>query len=263
MEGKQLYLFDIDGTLTLGESWLAGGKELLQAISDCHDKDFVFITNNSTKSVADYLVKFEKLGFPVKESQIMTAGLATCYYMKEYHSQRKIFVVGTESFTQELVRFGLTVVTELEEADCLLVGYDNTLTYEKLVNASTLLNTGELLYIATNLDMVCPYQHGFIPDCGAICKMLEHGTGKQPTYIGKPYDYMIDIILGERKILKENCLVIGDRMYTDILCGINAGIETAVVFTGEANSQNIGEFDYKPSYIYDSVLDLLTKEKFN
>ena len=256
LENKKLFLFDIDGTLCLGDSWIGGALEFLNCLIS-KGKEFVFITNNSTKSCDDYLNKFKNLNLNLDSDNIMTASIATGYYMAKNYKDKNIFVLGTESFKNEMINFGLKLTEDEQKANCVLVAYDSELTYEKLVKACKILNRKNTLYIATNPDFVCPVEDGYIPDCGSICQMIENAVKRKPIYIGKPNPYMIDIILEKRNVEKSKCVVVGDRMYTDILCGINAGIETIAVLTGETSIENMKEYEYKPDYVFKCVSDIL------
>lgn len=256
MEEKQLYLFDIDGTLSLGDTWIDGAHELLDTIRS-KGKKFVFITNNSTKSVDDYINKFKRMNLDTETSNIMTAGMATCAYLCRNYGDKKIYVVGTKSYVQELKKHGLKITESAEEAQLLLAAYDSELTYQKLVDATHILNRKDTIFIATNPDLVCPDPEGFIPDCGSMCNMLEIASGRKPKYIGKPDTYMLELIFDEYKVEKSQCVVVGDRLYTDILCGYNAGIDTIAVLTGETNLEEINKSTYKPTYIMESVKDIV------
>ena len=162
---KQLFLFDIDGTLCLGNTWIDGAKELLTLLEK-QGKQYLFLTNNSTKSQEDYMEKFRNMGFPVKKDVILTASMATGIYVQNLYPDLKMYALGTQSFQKEMKKYGLKLTNDPKEATGLLVAYDTELTYQKLVNACRILKKGEVPYIATNLDLVCPDEYGFVPDCG-------------------------------------------------------------------------------------------------
>lgn len=179
-------------------------------------------------------------------------------YIQEHFSNDKIYVLGTTSFINELRKNSLTITEEVEaDVACVVVAYDSELTYDKLTKACELLSTKEIPFFGTNPDLCCPIDFGFIPDCGAICQMITHATGKTPTYLGKPNPQVVDICLSASGFEKSQTLVVGDRLYTDIACGINAKVDTCVVFTGEATPEDLKGTVYKPTY---SVLDV--KELF-
>ena len=256
LKEKKVFLFDIDGTLAVDSELYEGSRELLSYIEEIEGHAF-YITNNSTKSRKDYVEKFARWGIQTVPEQFVTASYATCLYLQEYYVGKKLFAMGTPSFIEELKGFGLWVTEEAEEdVACVVVGFDQSLTYEKVQDACRLLFRPEVDYVGTNPDLRCPTGFGFVPDCGGICKMLDCTTDRTPIYIGKPNKKVAEICLELCGGAKEQCLVVGDRLYTDIACGINAGIETAVVYTGEATKSDIKETKWKPDYEFENILEL-------
>ena len=191
LKEKKLWLFDMDGTIYLGDTLFEGVKELLKAIEDNGGK-YVFITNNSSKSTLDYVSKLSKMGLNVKEDNFYTSAEASGALLKEKFGKEKIYAQGTKSFVKGLVDFGLNV-TELPEEDiaCVIVGFDRELTQAKLENTCRAL-LKDVPYYATNPDWVCPTEFGYVPDCGSMCFGLEKATGKTPEFIGKPKPTMIN-----------------------------------------------------------------------
>lgn len=253
---KKYFLFDIDGTLAVDDTLYEGSRELLEYIESIGGQAF-YITNNSTKSRRDYQKKFERWGMAVSESQFMTASYAACRYLKKYYLGKKLFVVGTPSFIEELVSFGLTVTEKAEgDAACVVVGFDRTLAYSKVERACELLFRPGVDYVATNPDLRCPVSYGYVPDCGAICEMLRVTTGRTPHYVGKPSADIVRLCMEQTDALREEVLVVGDRLYTDIACGINAGVETALVYTGEAKKRDLEHTEYMPDYAYENIKEL-------
>ena len=138
----------------------------------------------------------------------------------------------------------------------MLAAYDSELTYQKLSDTCRILQARPVTFLATNPDLVCPVPFGYVPDCGSICQMITNATGQVPHYIGNPSTDMVDIALRENPFSKEETLVVGDRLYTDIACGNAAGVETALVLTGEAKRMDTQIHTYPPTYIFDSVKEL-------
>lgn len=253
---KKYFLFDIDGTLAIDTTLYDGSRELLSYIERIGGKAF-YITNNSMKSRKDYVVKFRNWGIETTEDQFMTASYATCCYLKAHYADQKLFVVGTPSFIDEVKSFGLQVTTKVEEdIACVVVGFDGTLDYGKVEAACELLFRPEVDYIGTNPDLRCPTGYGFMPDCGAICNMISAAVDRKPVYIGKPNADIAAMCMEQVHASKEEVLVVGDRLYTDIACGINAGVETAVVFTGEAKPEDLENTEYKPDYTFNNIREL-------
>ena len=251
---KKLFLFDIDGTIAVGNTLYDGSAELLSYIEQIGGKA-CYITNNSTKSNADYVEKFKTcFGLQTTEDQFVTSGYMTIRFLKEQFAHEKIFVLGTDSFLTELQKNGLHVTVKPEkDIACVLVGYDSELTYEKLIAVCEVLSTMDVPYYATNPDLCCPIDFGFIPDCGAICQMIASSTGKSPVFLGKPSKKVCDLCMERFGFSPEETIVIGDRLYTDIACGINAGVETCVVYTGEATPDEVADSEYRPTYAFDNI----------
>lgn len=257
LKNKKLFLFDIDGTLAVGDTLYEGSKELLSYIRSIGGKAY-YITNNSTKSGADYVKKFRhSFGLETEEEQFVTSGYMTIRFLKEHFSGEKIFVLGTASFINELRHSNLHVTERCEkDIACVTAAYDSELTYEKLVEICRVLFTMEVPFYATNPDLCCPTAFGFIPDCGSICGMISQTTGKSPVYLGKPSRTVVDLCLDRSGFLPEETLVVGDRLYTDIACGINGGVETCLVFTGEAKPEDLRDTAYPPDYTFDNIKEL-------
>lgn len=264
LKNKKLFLFDIDGTLAVGDTLYDGSAELLSYIDKVGGKSY-FITNNSTKSSADYVEKFRDVfHLETTAEQFVTAGFMTIRFLRRRYSKDKIFVLGTGSYIAELRREGLHVTEEVEpDIACVVVAYDSEVNYEKLSKTCEVLLTMDVPFYATNPDLRCPIDFGFIPDCGAICHMITDTTDKQPIYLGKPSGEIVTLCLDRSGFTADETLVVGDRLYTDIACGINGGVDTCVVFTGEAKPKDIevGEHGsltpWVPSFAFENVRELL------
>ena len=258
---KKLFLFDIDGTIAVDNTIYDGTKELIDHINSIGGKA-VYITNNSTKSRQDYIEKFKKWDIETDETNFITASFAACKYLKENHADDKIFVCGTKSFVKELRDYGLNVTEENEDdIKCVIVGFDNEFTYQKGALTCEILLTKDVTYLATNPDLCCPTAFGSIPDCGAICALLECAVKKQPYYVGKPNREIVDVCRDMTGFSIDETIVVGDRLYTDIACGINAGVDTAVVFTGEAKKEDLADTEFGPTYEFENIREFLNAVK--
>ncbi len=251
-----LFLFDMDGTLYLGEQLYDFTKELLQKIRD-KGKRYLFMTNNSSKSVADYVKKLEKLGIAATKEDFITSSQATAYYLKLHHPDARLYVCGTRSLKEELGSQGFTVTEKLEEVDCIVMGFDTELTFQKLEDVSRLLLTGEYPYIATNPDYVCPTEFGSVPDCGSVCDMIYNATGKRPVVIGKPTALMPQLAMQRLGYDREETAVIGDRIYTDIKSGLNAGIAGILVMSGETTREILEASQDKPHLVLQDAGEMI------
>ena len=255
LKKKKLWLFDMDGTIYEENRLFDGARELLTLIKEQGGR-YVFITNNSSKSVSDYVHKIKDLGIKAGQDNFFTASQATALWLHQNHANAKVYCQGTESLILELTKAGINVTQKVEPVDVVLVGFDTELSYEKLRATCEILSTQDAVFVATNPDLACPVSFGFIPDCGSICHMIENATGKTPIYIGKPEPAMVDIVRKKFGISKEQTVVVGDRMYTDIAVGINAGVSTICVLTGETSVKDIENSDKKPEYTFHSVKEV-------
>lgn len=255
---KKLFLFDIDGTIAVGDTLYEGSAELLRHIEKTGGKAY-YITNNSTRSGRDYVEKFRRsFHLETSEDQFITSGYMTLRFLAEHHAKDKIFVLGTASFVKELRKNGLHITETAEEGiGCVVVAYDSELNYDKLIQVCKVLSATEAPFYATNPDLCCPIDFGFIPDCGAICGMITHSTGKSPVYLGKPNREVVDLCLSRSGFSREETLVVGDRLYTDIACGINGGVDTCVLFTGEAKPEDMEDTPYPATFRFENVRELL------
>ena len=193
---KRLFLLDIDGTICRGNALIPGAGDFLQAIRRSGGQ-YVFITNNSTRSTQDYIRFFRTLGVPSDEHNYLTAGTTTIRYLQEHYAGQHIYALATDSFLKECRHSGLQITTNARDKTitCVLVSYDSALTYEKIKDVCLLLTTRRVDYIATNPDLVCPVDFGYLPDCGAICNMIETATHRRPKFLGKPEPAMVQYAL--------------------------------------------------------------------
>lgn len=255
LKGKKLFLFDMDGTIYQDDNLFPGTLQLLSTIVALGGR-YVFITNNSSKSVCVYIDKLSCLGIKVNEDNFFTSTQATILYVRKNYSEALVYAQGTKSFIKELRDADIEVTEEVKDSvDVVVVGFDTELTSEKLRRTCQLLSRG-IPFLATNEDLACPVSFGFVPDCGSICGMLKNATGRVPTYLGKPNPVMVDFVADKFHIPREEVCVIGDRLYTDIATGINAGVDTVCVLTGEATPESIRSGEYKPTYTFQSVYEL-------
>lgn len=253
LRDKSLFLFDMDGTIYKGNHLFPGVKEMLNKIEQ-KGGSYIFITNNSSKSVTDYVKKLSDLGIAVSEKHFFTSAQCTALYLQKNYPGKRVYCLGTDSLKKELTRHQITVTEMGENADLLLAGYDTELTYEKITWACKLL-LKDIPYLATNPDWVCPTEFGSLPDCGAICTMLEYSVHRMPFFIGKPQPQMIYQAMEMAGVGKEETVVVGDRLYTDIASGFNAGVATVCVLCGESDLKTVEESDIKPDYIFDTIED--------
>ena len=257
LRSKKLYLFDMDGTLYLGNRLYDFTLDLLDTLKKT-GRRYLFMTNNSSKSVDDYVRKLEKLGITATREDFMTSSQATAFYLHKHHKGKALYVCGTESLKEELRHEGFTVTTNVEETECIVMGFDTELTFQKLHDVSYMLLTRpDLPYIATNPDYVCPTEFGSVPDCGSVCDMIYNATKKRPIVIGKPSPLMPQLAMEKLGVSKEETCVVGDRIYTDVKSGLNAGITGILVLSGETTREILDASADKPHLVLEDASEIL------
>ena len=253
----KLFLFDMDGTLYLGDRLYDFTIELLDTIRKTGGT-YLFMTNNSSKSVEDYIKKLAKLGISATREDFITSSQATAYYLHKHHEGQTLYVCGTESLKAELRREGFCVTEDLDQVECIVMGFDTELTFKKLEDVSKLLLTRkDIPYIATNPDLVCPTEFGSVPDCGSVCTMIYNATGRRPVVIGKPSPLMPELAMEHAGFSKEETAVVGDRIYTDIKSGLNAGITGILVLSGETTREILEASEEKPHLVLQDCSEIL------
>lgn len=253
---KKLFLFDMDGTLYLGDRLFSFTVELLKTIKESGGR-YLFMTNNSSKSVNDYIKKLKKLGIDAEYEDFITSSQATAYYLKENHKDKTLYVCGTQSLKDELKANGFKITENLQEVECIVMGFDTELTFKKLHDVSYLLSTRDIPYIATNPDYVCPTEFGSVPDCGSVCDMIYNATKKRPIVIGKPEALMPQLAMRHTGYTAEQTAVFGDRIYTDVKSGLNAGVTAVLVMSGETDEEILAASDIKPDIVLRDCSELI------
>lgn len=257
LQDLRLFLLDMDGTIYLDNNLFDGVTDLLAHIKAIGGK-YMFLTNNSSKSVDKYIEKLAGLGIPSVADDFLTSTDATIVHLKK-KAYNKIYAFGTASFRQQLRQANLPVTDRLEDGiDCLCMGFDTELTFRKLEDACILLGRN-VDYIATNPDWVCPTWYGYVPDCGSVSEMLYRATQRRPIFIGKPEPAMALLAMEKTGFSPQETALIGDRLYTDIACGVNAGISSIFVLSGEGTMADLETSDAKPDFIFQNIKQLYDK----
>lgn len=261
LKEKKCFLLDMDGTIYLGNDLINGAKEFLEILKEKNIK-YLFLTNNSSKNKDKYVDKLNKLGVVANREDIFTSGEATIIYLNKIKKNAKIFLLGTKDLEDEFERAGFELVRERnKEIDFVVLGFDTTLTYEKLWIACEYIAEGRT-YIATHPDFNCPLEDNkFMPDAGAMMAFIKASTGKEPLVVGKPNIHIIDAITKKYNLEKKNLAIVGDRLYTDIRTGLDNGLSSILVMSGETTEDMLGQTIYKPDYIFNSVKELGEKIK--
>ena len=253
---KKLICLDMDGTVYLGEHLFKGAKETFEYFKQ-NEISFVFLTNNSSHSLAFYVDKIRRMGIECVEDNFYSSIDTTIKYLKD-QNVKTLYVLGVKTFKEEL-RKHFTLIEDYQEQlpDVTLVSFDTELVYDELKTACLFIQRGSR-FIATNMDYRCPIEDGlYIPDCGGLCKWIEMCTDKKPLFLGKPEPTMIYQVMEKFGVSKEETMMVGDRYYTDIVAGLNAGVDTVAVLSGETTLKEFQEAERKPRYIIDSIADLV------
>ena len=257
---KRLFLLDMDGTIYLDNDLFPGTIPFLSHVREIGGR-YLFLTNNSSRSVSAYVEKLGRLGIEATAEDFLTSVNALIAHLKNAPPYRLCYAFGTESFRAQLREAGINITDKLEDnIDCLLIAFDTELNFQKLEDACILLNRG-VDFIATNPDWVCPTWYGSVPDCGSVCEMLYRATGRRPRVIGKPQPEMVKLAMAATGIPPEETMVVGDRLYTDIACGVNAGVDTAFVLSGEGTMADLEASETKPTWVFDDISALLAAMK--
>ena len=258
LKNKKLFLLDMDGTIYLDNTLFDGTLDFLSYVKEIGGK-YLFLTNNSSKSVVSYVEKLKNLGIDAVESDFLPSVDAAKSVI--YGKYKKIYVLGTQSLKNDLKSSGFNITDKLEDGiDCLLMGFDTELSFKKLEDACILLRD-DIDYLATNPDYVCPTWYGYVPDCGSIADIIYNATKKRPYFIGKPRPDMVNLAIEKTGFTKDETVIIGDRIYTDIACGVNAKIDSVMVLSGEATMDDVNNGDIKPTYIFNDIKHILNTLK--
>ena len=261
LKNCELFLFDMDGTLYLGDEVYEGAVALMEDLPRL-GKRYIYLTNNSSRAGEDYITRLRRLGFPCERENVFTSGMATGQYLRQHYPDALVYLAGTRAFYRELKSYGVKLAgdenghSEAADADVVVQGFDTELRYEKLDLACHYLRRGAV-FLAANPDWVCPMPRGeVLPDCGSICALLTASTGREPTYIGKPNRNMIDVISARTGVANDRICAVGDRLYTDIAVAQNAGSVSVLVLSGETDAQAAAAAERQPDYILPSVREL-------
>lgn len=248
------FALDMDGTIYLGEQWIDGAKAFLERI-EASGRNYVFLTNNSSKNAAVYVEKLERMGLSVGKEKIVTSGQAAIYYLKRHFAGKKVFLLGNALLWEEFLQEG--IVLEEDNPEVVVTAFDTSLTYEKMCRVCDFVRAG-LPYLATHPDYNCPTEDGFIPDIGAIHAFIHASAFRYPDrVIGKPNGDIIDYLTTRVHEERSHIAMVGDRLYTDIAAGRNNGLQSVLVLSGEASLEDAERSDVKPHLIFTSVREMI------
>lgn len=244
------FLLDMDGTFYLGEHLIEGALKFIDVLSQ-QGREYLFLTNNSSKDSQQYAEKITRLGLPVSRDKILTSGEATAMHIQSQKPGARVYIVGTSALENEFRERGF-VLTD-EAPDFTVLGFDTTLTYAKLWKLCDLVRAA-VPYIATHPDYNCPTETGFMPDIGATIAFVKASTGREPDLIvGKPNRLFVEKAAERTGVPVSAMCMIGDRLYTDIALGETADIPTILVLSGETQADEVATSPHQPSYIFQNL----------
>lgn len=250
----ECFALDMDGTVYLGERWIEGAREFLDAVEEA-GKKYVFLTNNSSKNPQAYVEKLGRMGLAIDSDKIVTSGQATIDYLKRNFTGKKVYLLGNELLREEFEEEGISLSEQSPEV--VVVGFDTTLTYEKLCRVCDLVREG-LPYLSTHPDFNCPTENGFIPDAGAIHAFIHASAFRYPDHIiGKPNGDIMDYLARRAGVSRTETAMVGDRLYTDVAAGVNNGYTGILVLSGEAGMEDVKRSDVIPHLIFSSVKEMI------
>lgn len=249
LKKKKLFILDMDGTFYLGNRILEGSLSFIERLRET-GREFLFFTNNASRTSQFYKNKLAGMGCEVDNKNIVTAGDVTIKYLLENYPGKTVYLVGTELLEDSFKEAGIELVQY--NPDIVVVSFDLTLTYEKVSKACKYIRQGAM-FIATHMDLNCPTEDGFIPDCGSICAMVTASTGVRPRYFGKPFKETVDMITSMTGYKKDEMVIIGDRLYTDIATGFNNGVTSMLVLSGETRLEDLKTSDIKPDFVFPTL----------
>jgi NagD protein len=246
------YLIDMDGVLIRGREIVPGADEFIQRLRTKKRK-FLLLTNNSTHAPIDLAHKLQNMGLEITKEQIFTCAMATARFLKAQRPEGKAFVIGEAGLTEAVHDAGYILTGS--DPDYVVLGETNGYNYEQVTRAVRLLIDGAR-FIATNPDPNGPTDQGIVPACGAMAALLEKASGKAPFFIGKPNPFMMRSALNYLGAHSEDTTMIGDRMDTDIVAGIQSGMATILVLSGVTRLEDVENFPYRPHQVVASVAEI-------
>ena len=254
MKDYKGYLIDLDGTMYKGSQVIEGAIEFIDYLNK-EDKDYLFVTNNSSKTPEEVAGKLNEIGFHTSSDHVITTAMATAGYISEESPGATVYMVGGTGLRKSLNDAGL-IVKDDEHVDYVVMGLDEEITYEKLTVACLAVRNGAK-FISTNKDVSIPKERGFLPGNGSLTSVVSVSTGQTPIFIGKPETIIMEQALEKIGHAKDECIMIGDLYDTDILAGINSGIDTLHVHTGVTTFEEIQRKEVLPTYSIKNLLEII------
>ncbi len=249
------FICDMDGVIYRGNKIIPSAKVFFDFLIK-HNLPFLFLTNNSESSQTELKIKLNNLGITgISEKNFITASMATATFLQTQKPKAKIFVIGAKGLVEELTNAGF-ILTD-QNPDYVVVGKTKDFNFDLLKKAINLIINGAK-FIGTNPDLVDPVENGIEPACGTILAAIEQGSGKKPYVIGKPNSLIMAIAINKLNLEPNEILMIGDRMDTDIIAGLEAGLTTCLALSGVTKKEELKDFAYQPNYIFKNISEIIS-----
>lgn len=246
------YLMDMDGVLVRGRTAIPGAGDFITRLNE-QSIPYLVLTNNPIYTPRDLAHRLQTTGLNVPEDRIFTSALATARFLQAQLPTAKAYVIGESGLTDAIHRIGY-VITD-HDPDYVVLGETHGYNYANITTAVRLVSAGAR-FVATNPDASGPSEQGLVPACGAMAALIEKATGVSPFFVGKPNPLMMRSALNYLGVHSEDTVMIGDRMDTDIVSGVNSGVETTLVLTGVTRREEIERYPYRPTHIAESIADV-------
>lgn len=249
------FIFDLDGTVYLGERLIPGAERTIRRLREA-DRKVVFLSNKAIQTRENYAAKLTRLGIPTMPSEVINSSFVMVRYLHRRAPGARVFIIGETPLIEELERAGFQICEDPERIEWVIASFDRTFDYRKLCIAYEALKRGAH-FVATNPDRTCPIEGGELPDCAGVIAHLEAVTlRKVEAIVGKPSPFTIEATLEILCLPAAECILVGDRVETDIRMGLEAGMKTALVMTGVTDAKTLEASPVRPDYVLDSIANL-------
>lgn len=258
MKTYRAYLLDLDGTLYRGKEVIPGAQEFVRWLQDS-GRDFLYFTNNSSRTPEQVAEKLRAFGFPAEPEQVMTSSIATARFLQEQTNGKaySVYPIGEVGLLTALKEAGFRF--DEQQPDAVVVGIDRDFHYDKMKKACLAIRRGAR-FIGTNGDKALPTEEGLLPGNGSLCAAIATATGVDPVFVGKPEPFMINYALERLGSEPEETLVVGDNLMTDIRAGAVSGVDTLLVYTGVTTREQVAASDVRPTYEVDNLMQWVKEE---
>jgi arabinose operon protein AraL len=250
------YIFDLDGTIYRGEKLIPGARETVATLKSL-SKKILYLSNKPLQTRADYAAKLTRLGIPTEPGEIINSSLVMARWLSKRSPGAVVYIIGEPPLIEEMTQAGFRMSERAGEIQYVIASFDRTFDYRKLNISLQAIRKGAH-FVATNPDRTCPVEGGEIPDCAAMIGAVEGTTGKKvETIVGKPSEIMIQVAVETMGLQPQHCLLVGDRLETDMVMGRKAGMATALVLTGVTKRENLEGSAVQPDYVWESVAEMI------